>query len=82
MVSEMRIAYLVSPHASTRNNVATCGIPFYICYSVMLLCIHEHEIGSDLVVFGLVTLIIHIVEVEVTVLLDRDSTNQDESTLW
>lgn len=72
----------MSPHTSTADNVATRRIPLNISHTVVLNGLHQLKVGGKVLLsLVLLTLKIHVPEVEVEVGLGVDGSDNNESTL-
>ena len=74
-------AYGMFPDTGTAEDVATCGIPFYVCDAVVVCCVHVLQVGGEIfVAFRLLAFEIEVPEVEVETLLGVDSSYDDEAS--
>lgn len=72
----------MSPHTSTGDNVTTGGIPVDVRDTVVLDRLHQLKVGSQiLLTLGLLTLEIHIPEINVEARLRVNRGNNNEATL-
>lgn len=74
-------AYLMSPYTGAGCDIAASGIPFDISHAVVFFAVHEHEVGGQADVFGLVAFVVEVIEVKVRMLLDTDGSDNNEATL-
>ena len=72
----------MSPNTSTADHVATCGVPLNVGHTVVLNGLHQLEVGGKILLsLVLLTLKVHVPEVQVEVGLGVDSSDNNETAL-
>ena len=72
----------MSPNTSTADNVATRGVPLNVSHTVVLNGLHQLEVGGKVLLsLVLLTLKVHVPEVEVEVGLGVNGSDNNETTL-
>lgn len=75
-------AYRVSPHASTGDHVTASRVPRNVGHTVVLNGLHQLNVGSEILLgLNLLTLEVHIPEVQVEAGLGVDSGDNHETSL-
>ena len=70
------------PDTGTSGDVSAGGIPFYVRHAIVVLGIHEHQIGIQMcLALRLFAFVVEVIEVEIRMLLHADSGDNHESTL-